>query len=121
MDDLETMKATWGDKSISLVGLHTIVVMVLVAALTWMGYLLHRSVGGTIEAINVAIDNQTKELTAQHDRLTSELRASFNKMELTQSKVADAMEAQTYLLTKTEAERKLYKLDMPDGLRKRIR
>jgi hypothetical protein len=121
MDALDAMKATWGDKSISLVGLHTIVVLVLVVALTWMGYLLHRSVSGTTEGINLAIDGLTKELTNQHTAMNEEVRKSFGRMEMTQNKVADAMDAQTFLMTKTDKERQMYKLDMPDGLRKRIR
>jgi hypothetical protein len=118
---LEEMKAQWGDKSISLVGLHTIVVGVLCIALTWMGYLLYESVSGTTKAINTAIENQTKELTSQHVAIKEDMARSFGKLEVTQGKVADAMESQTFLLTKTDAERKLYKLDMPEGLRKRIR
>jgi hypothetical protein len=118
---LEEMKAQWGDKSISLVGLHTIVVGVLCIALTWMGYLLYESVSGTTKAINTAIENQTKELTNQHVAIKEDMARSFGKLEVTQGKVADAMESQTFLLTKTDAERKLYKLDMPEGLRKRIR
>jgi hypothetical protein len=94
---------------------------VLCIALTWMGYLLYESVSGTTKAINTAIENQTKELTNQHVAIKEDMARSFGKLEVTQGKVADAMESQTFLLTKTDAERKLYKLDMPEGLRKRIR
>jgi len=118
---LDEMQAKWGDKSISLVGLHSIVVLVLVVALTWMGWLLHQSVEGTKEVFKDAIADQTRQIMTEHMAMSEEFRRGMGRVTANQDKIAESMDAQTYLMTKTEAERKLYKMDMPDGLRRRIR
>lgn len=120
----QQVRVGWGDKTISIIGIHTVVVVILALALVAMGFLLRESVNGSNEAITgvySAIEKYTKEQTNQHIAITDEVRDAFGKMQANQSRVADAMDAQTYLMTKTDAERKLYKLDMPESLRKRIR
>ena len=117
----DQVRISWRDKSISLVGLHTIVVAILTIALTWLGYLLERSVTGTQTILREAIEEHAKQQTAEHIGMSDDLRRNLGRMSTGQDKIADAMDAQTYLLTKTDKERQLYKLDMPDSLRKRIR
>ena len=119
MDD--QMIVDMKNKKVSLVGIHTIVVAVLVVALTWMGYLLKEAVDGTKEAIREAVAEQTKQQSAEHLAMTEEFRHSFGQMNLNQGRMVDAMNEQTFLMTKTDAERKLFRLDMPDSFRKRIR
>lgn len=117
----DQVRIGWKDKTVSIVGIHTTVVIVLVASLGWMGYLLKQSVDGTIAAIHTAISDQTKQQTIEHDRISSDLDRNFSVMSAGQNRIADSMEAQTFLLTKTEKERSFYKMDIPEGLRKRIR
>lgn len=120
----QQVKIGWGDKTISIVGLHTVVVMILVLALVYMGLLLREAVQGSNDAVrglSVTIDKLSEIQAQQHVAITEEVRDAFGKMQVNQSRMADAMDAQTYLMTKTDAERKMYKLDMPDSLRRRIR
>lgn len=120
----EQMSVRWGDKTISIVGLHSIVVIILVVALVGMGFLLRESVQGSNESIKgvyAALEQYTKEQKDQHVAISEEVRDAFGKMQVNQSRVAEMLDAQVYLMTKTDAERKLYKLDMPESLRKRIR
>lgn len=120
----QQVRIGWGDKTISIVGLHTVVVVILVIALVCMGLLLREAVQGSNEAtkgVSVALEQYAKKQEDQHTAIIDEVKAAFGKMQENQSRVADAMDAQTYLMTKTDQERKMYKLDMPESLRKRIR
>lgn len=117
----DQVRISWRDKSISLVGLHTVVVLLLAVALTWMGILLDRSVTGTQTALREAIEQHTSEQSREHAAISDDVRRNLGKINAGQEKIADAMDSQTYLMTKTDKERQLYKLDMPDSLRKRIR
>lgn len=122
--DTQQMSVKWGDKTISIVGLHSIVVGVLTLALVLLGLLLRESVMGSNESIKgiyAAIEKQTEIQANQHTAISEEVRDAFGKMQVNQSKVADMLDAQVYLMTKTDSERKLYKLDMPESLRRRIR
>ena len=111
----------WKDYSVSLVGIHTMVVMLLVASLIWLGYLLNESVTGTQKILQESMEKHAQDQMQQHAAIAEDIRRSISRVSNGQDKIADAMEAQTYLLTKTDKERQLYKLDMPDSLRKRIR
>lgn len=117
----DQVRIGWKDRNVSIVGLHTIVVAALVAALSWMGYLLNKSVDGTIEAIKQAVEEHGQQQTNEHVAISDEIRRNLGRMAEGQGKIAEAMDAQTYLLTKTDKERQLYKLDMPESLRRRIR
>ena len=120
----QQVRVGWGDKTISIVGIHTVVVVVLVLALVCMGLLLRESVQGSnagVMEVSTAIDKLGKIQAQQHLDLSKELQDAFGKMQANQNRVAESMDAQTYLMTKTDSERKMYKLDMPESLRKRIR
>lgn len=120
----QQVRVGWGDKTISIVGIHTVVVMILTLALVGMGLLLRESVTGSNDAIKgiyAAIEKQTEIQANQHAAISEEVRDAFGKLQVNQSKVAEMLDAQVYLMTKTDAERKLYKLDMPESLRRRIR
>lgn len=117
----EQVRIGWNDKTVSIVGIHSMVVVVLICALGWMGYLLNRSVEGTISAINTSISEQTEQQTKEHNQITHDLNRNFDVMSNSQNSIAESMEAQTFLLTKTEKERAFYKMEIPDGLRKRLR
>ena len=120
----QQVKIGWGDKTISIVGLHSLVVAILTVSLVGLGLLLRESVTGSNEAIKgiyAAIEKQTEIQANQHAAISEEVRDAFGKMQVNQSRVAEMLDAQVYLMTKTDAERKLYKLDMPESLRKRIR
>lgn len=117
----EQVRIGWNDKTVSIVGIHSMVVVVLICALGWMGYLLNRSAEGTIQAINTSISEQTEQQTKEHNQITHDLNRNFDVMSNSQSRIAESMEAQTFLLTKTEKERSFYKMDIPEGLRRRIR
>lgn len=117
----DQVRIGWKDYSVSLVGIHTIVVAILVGSLVWLGYLLNESVTGTQKIIQEAMEKHSREQADQHAAIADDIRRNLGRVSQGQEKIADAMEAQTYLMTKTEKERQLYKLDMPESLRKRIR
>ena len=120
----DQVRVGWGDKTISIVGIHTVVVVIMIVARVCMGMLLRDAVKGSnagVREVSISIDKLAEIQLQQHAAISEEVREAFGKMQMNQSKVAEAMDAQTYLMTKTDAERKLYKLDMPESLRKRIR
>lgn len=117
----DQVRIGWKDYSVSLVGIHTIVVMILVGSLIWLGYLLNESVSGTQRIIQESMEKHSQEQAKQHEAIAEDIRRNLGRVSIGQDKIAEAMEAQTYLMTKTDKERQLYKLDMPDSLRKRIR
>lgn len=117
----DQVRIGWKDYSVSLVGIHTIVVAILVGSLVWLGYLLNESVRGTQKIIQEYMEKHSKEQAEQHAIIADDIRRNIGRVSDGQTKIAEAMEAQTYLMTKTDKERQLYKLDMPESLRKRIR
>ena len=118
------VSATWGDKSVSIVGLHSFVVFMLTLALIGLGLLLREAVRNSNDAIQgvyAAIDKQTKDQTVEHVAVQKEMREHMTAMHDSHARIIESIDIQNYLMTKNEAERRLFKMDMPPALRSRIR
>lgn len=122
-NSVDSVQAGWGPLKMQMKGEQVIVIFVLLSAVAALGTLLLRVVDSPVEAIT----DQTKLLSEQHARLvaTVDQHQTMNDVQHkalveTQRRIAESLEATVFYLSKEEKERKKYKIEMPDSLRRKL-
>jgi hypothetical protein len=107
----ESISIGWKQKWLTINGTMPILVVLIVGILWFVSQLILRMIDSPIEAIHatsVEISREHKLLSEQHDAILK-----------TQQRIADTLEIQTYLMTKSDAERRSFDLEKPEALKRK--
>lgn len=121
--DDSSVELGWGRWAGKFKGQGTIVIVVLAVALYLLTLLLLRTADAPIAAINDQTVLQSKEHATigrsitDHREMNERDHAALIR---TQERIADSLDEQVFYLSKTEAERANYRIEMPDSLARKL-
>lgn len=121
--DDQSVEIGWGRWVGRFKGNGTIVIVVLAVSLYLLTLLLLRTADAPVNAIEAQTVTQSKEhATIQknigdHREMNEREHASLIR---TQERIADSLDEQVFYLSKTEAERANYRIEMPDSLSRKL-
>lgn len=109
--DHDSISIGWKQKWLKINGMLPMVVVLFAVLLWFVSQLILRMIDSPIEALHVVetdISREHKVLSEQHDAILK-----------TQQRIADTLEIQTYLMTKSDAERRSFDLEKPEALKRK--